>query len=49
MKKKEDYEIKFWKDWLEADFLKKEELVKNLPMVKSLWDLKDLPENHRKS
>lgn len=23
MKKKQDYEIKFWKDWLESDLLKR--------------------------
>ncbi len=48
MKKKQDYEIKFWKDWLESDLLKREELVENLPMVKSVWDLKEMPENLRK-
>jgi hypothetical protein len=29
----DDYEIKFWKYWLEADSLEKEELVKKLPFV----------------
>lgn len=48
MEKKEDYEIKFWKDWLESDLLKREKLVENLPMVKSVWDLKEMPENLRK-
>ena len=48
MKKKQDYEIKFWKDWLESDLLKREELVENLHMVKSVWDLKEMPENLRK-
>ena len=46
--KKEEYEIKWWKDWLEADILKKENMVGNLPIVKSVWDLKDLPEDMRK-
>jgi len=46
--KKEEYEIKWWKEWLEADVLKKEELVNKLPIVRSIWDLKDLPEDMRK-
>lgn len=29
-----EYEIKFWKDWLEADMIKKHELVKKLPFFK---------------
>jgi len=28
--------------------LKKEELVAKLPIIKSIWDLKNLPENTRK-
>lgn len=46
--RKEKYEIKWWKDWLEADMLKKEEMVSKLPIIKNLWDLKVLPEDMRK-
>ncbi len=46
--RKEKYEIKWWKDWLEADMLKKEEMVSKLPIMKNLWDLKVLPEDMRK-
>ena len=46
--RKEEYEIKWWKEWLEADGLKKEELVAKLPIIKSIWNLKNLPENTRK-
>jgi len=34
-----DYEIKFWKDWLEGDLLKREKLVKNLPFVSRVIEL----------
>ena len=47
--KKEEYEIKWWKDWLEADMLKREELVAKLPIIKSIWDLKELPKEMRES
>ncbi|MBS3157422.1 hypothetical protein J4442_04620 [Candidatus Woesearchaeota archaeon] len=30
--KEQNYETKFWKDWLEADFLKRLELVEKLPL-----------------
>lgn len=33
---KDDYEIKFWKDWLNADSLKKLELAKSLPIFNFL-------------
>lgn len=45
--KKEEYEIKWWKDWLEVDLLKREDMVARLPIVKSVWNLKDLPKNIR--
>ena len=45
--KKEEYEIKWWKKWLEADMLRKEELVKKLPIIQSVWGLKDLPNGMR--
>lgn len=46
-KKKEEYEIRWWEDWLNADMLKKEEMVNKLPIIKNIWDLKTLPENIR--
>ena len=33
MKKEQDYEIKFWKDWLESDGLKRLKLVEKLPLL----------------
>jgi len=44
---KEDYEIKFWKDWLEGDYLKRLELVKNLPIIKEIIKIDELPKEHR--
>ena len=46
--KKVEFEIKFWEDWLNADLLKREEMVENLPIIKEIWGLKDMPENVRK-
>ncbi len=46
--KKEEYEIKWWKDWLEADILKREEMVNNLPIVRTVWDLSVLSEDMKK-
>lgn len=40
-KKSSEYEIKFWKDWLEADLLKRQELVKKLPFFKMCLIIKD--------
>ena len=40
-KKIEDYEIKFWKDWLEADILERQSLVKKLPFFKMCLEMKD--------
>lgn len=34
---KEDYEIKFWKDWLEADPIKRLKLVEKLPIMKEVF------------
>ena len=39
--------IKFWRDWLEADLLKREEMVEKLPIMKSIWNLDKLPEKIR--
>ena len=40
---KDDYEIKFWKDWLHAEHLKRLDMVEKLPITKSIWKMKDLP------
>lgn len=40
-KKSSEYEIKFWKEWLEADSLKRHELVKKLPFFKTCLVMKD--------
>lgn len=39
--KSSEYEIKFWKDWLEADSLKRHELVKKLPFFKTCLIMKN--------
>ncbi len=41
------YASKFWKDWLEADLLKREDMIKKLPIVKNIWDIKKLPKKIR--
>jgi len=38
---KQDYEIKFWKDWLEADILKKHKLIEKLPLFKMCLQMKN--------
>ena len=50
MKKIDDseFEIKFWKNWLYGDLLKREELVRKLPIVKELINSNKLPEKMRK-
>lgn len=47
-RKNEDYEIKFWKDWLEADLIRKEKLVGGLPIIRDLEHLNKLPPKLRK-
>ena len=47
-KEDEEYEIKWWKDWLEADGIKRTELVENLPIVNEILNLNKLPEEIRK-
>jgi len=39
----DDYEIKWWKEWLEADSIKKEEMVEKLPIIKEVLSLGKLP------
>jgi len=41
--KEEEYEIKWWKGWLEADSLKREEMVEKLPIVTEVLNLGKLP------
>ena len=36
-----DYEIKFWKDWLKADTLKRLDLVEKLPLFRMCLQMKD--------
>jgi len=45
--KKEEFEIRFWRAWLYADFLEREKLVENLPIVRDCANLSKLPENIR--
>ena len=40
-KKTGEYEIEFWKDWLEADMIKKQELVEKLPFFKMCLVMED--------
>lgn len=42
------YEIKFWKDWLHADILKKQELVAKLPFYAMALELKGLSKKNEK-
>lgn len=44
---KDNFEIKFWKDWLEGDLLEKQKLVKKLPIIKELAGINKLPEKYR--
>ncbi len=43
---KEEYEIKFWKDWLEGDHVKRLELVKKVSIIKEALEIDKLPEAH---
>ncbi len=45
----EQFEIPFWKEWLDGDLLKREELVENLPIMNSIVRIGDLPETYRKT
>jgi hypothetical protein len=46
-KRKEKFEIKWWEDWLNADLLEKEDMVHKLPIIQSIWKLKDHPKKMR--
>ncbi|MBU0760291.1 MAG: hypothetical protein KJ600_06695 [Nanoarchaeota archaeon] len=39
--KGEEYEIKFWKEWLKGNLLEKHKLVKKLPLFKTCLKMKD--------
>ena len=43
----EDYEILFWKEWLEANTPKRRELVKNLSLLKEALEITKFPEEQR--
>ena len=45
---KQEKGIKFWRDWLNADLLKREEMIGNLPIMKSIWGLGTMPKRIRK-
>ena len=40
-KKRNNYKIKFWKDWLEADYLGRLKLVDKLPLFKMCLKIKN--------
>ncbi|HLD38710.1 MAG TPA: hypothetical protein VJB05_00160 [archaeon] len=40
-KSTEEYEIKFWKDWLESDTLKRLDIVKKLPLLDMCLKMKN--------
>ncbi len=46
-KKDEDFEIKFWEDWLYADPLKRQKLVENLPIIKEMINVNKIPKKIR--
>jgi hypothetical protein len=37
-----DYEIKFWKDWLEADLLKRQKMIEKLSILQDIEDIKKI-------
>lgn len=40
--------IKFWRDWLNANLLKREEMIGKLPIMKSILGLSTMPKRIRK-
>jgi len=42
MKKDKNYEILFWKEWLEADSLKRSDMVEKLSILDELLEMKKL-------
>ncbi len=49
-KRKSEYEIEFWERWLNADPLKREELVGKLPFIRDYMEMRmaKLPEDMRR-
>ena len=43
------FEIKFWKDWLYANYLERIKLIKSLPFIKYPPNLKKLPKKSRQN
>ena len=43
---KKENGIKFWRDWLDADLLKREEMVENLPIMENIWKMSKLPKKN---
>lgn len=45
---KESPKEKFWKEWLEADLLKRLKLIENLAIIKEVEIIHKLPKKYRK-
>lgn len=45
---KEEYEIKWWKKWLEADSIDRKKMVEKLPFIKEIVNSSQFPEEFRK-
>jgi len=45
---KEEYEIKWWGDWLEADTIKRKEMVEKLPIINEILNFGKIPLEIRK-
>lgn len=43
-----EFEIKFWKDWLYADAIKRLDIVEKLPIVRDVEKFGELPKKIRK-
>ncbi|MEK6896731.1 MAG: hypothetical protein AABX12_04725 [Nanoarchaeota archaeon] len=48
MKHKIDYEIQWWKEWLDANGLKKLKMVEKLPLVQDIGKKTKTPEDMQK-
>jgi len=42
--KEEDFEVEFWKKWLESDCLKRVDLIEKLPILKELLNMRNVKE-----
>jgi len=47
-RKYKEYEIPFWGEWLDADLIKREDMVENLPIIREILDVNKLPKKIRK-